>query len=151
MPVQEMTRAECEALLADRRLARLACSSGDQPYVVPIFYVVEGIYLYSFTMPGKKLQMMRENPRVCVLVEEFSEGKKWRSVVIDGRYEELIDVGAKDHAWSLLQRHVNWWEPGGSGPLRQPVSGHSSHVFYRILIDSISGRRSTGGPARPSF
>lgn len=151
MPVQEMTRAECEALLADRRLARLACSGGDQPYVVPIFYVAERAYLYSFTMPGKKLQMMRENACVCVLVEEFSEARKWRSVVVDGRFEELIDLGAKEHAWSLLQQHVNWWEPGGAGPLQQPLAGHSAHVFYRTLIDSMSGRRSTGEAEQPSF
>jgi len=72
------------------------------------------------------------------------EGPEWRSAIVDGLYEELPDrIGHKrelDHAWSLLSKHVDWWEPGGYKPIMPSVSDHSTHVFFRILIEQLSGR-----------
>jgi nitroimidazol reductase NimA-like FMN-containing flavoprotein (pyridoxamine 5'-phosphate oxidase superfamily) len=59
-------------------------------------------------------------------------------------YEELADrIGSKrerDHAWSLLEKHSNWWEPGGLKPIPGPMAGASTHLFYRITIGQMTGR-----------
>lgn len=141
MILQEMNEAECTALLCSTRLGRLACSKDGQPYVVPIHFVLDSIYLYSFSLQGQKLEWMRANPLVCVHVDEFGDRCKWQSVVVNGRYEELPDrIGWKqrEHAWLLLSQHANWWEPGGMKPV---FGGEIPHVFYRIAIDKITGRR----------
>jgi nitroimidazol reductase NimA-like FMN-containing flavoprotein (pyridoxamine 5'-phosphate oxidase superfamily) len=87
---------------------------------------------------------MRDNPLVSVQVDERGEGRAWRSVVLDGLYEELPDrIGHKlerEHAWSLLSKHANWWEPGGLKPVTPPMSDQPPHVFFRILIEQVSGR-----------
>ena len=136
--------AECRALLAANRLARLACTRDGRPYVVPIYYAYADSHLYSFSMPGKKIKWMQSNPLVSVQVDERGEGREWRSVVLDGRYEELPDrIGHKlerEHAWSLLSKHVDWWEPGGYKPVTPPMSDHSPHVFFRILVEQLPGR-----------
>ncbi|ASY60150.1 MULTISPECIES: hypothetical protein [Sinorhizobium] len=44
------------------------------------------------------------------------------------------------HAWSLLEKHVNWWEPGGLKPTPQKMLGASPHLFYCIGIDEMTGR-----------
>ena len=36
--------------------------------------------------------------------------------------------------------HPNWWEPGALKPIATPVAGLSDHVFFRILLDELSGR-----------
>jgi nitroimidazol reductase NimA-like FMN-containing flavoprotein (pyridoxamine 5'-phosphate oxidase superfamily) len=132
-------------LLAGNRVARLACAKAERPYVVPIHYAYSDNYLYAFSMPGKKIEWMRSNPLVCLQVDQRGEGSSWRSVVVDGVYEELPDrLGHKlerERAWSLLSKHVDWWEPGGLKPVTPAVSDHSPHVFFRIMIELVSGRQ----------
>ena len=61
--------------------------------------------------------------------------------MVYGRYEELPDlIGWKqqrEHAWSLLSRHAQWWEPGGLKPI---LEAPAPHLFYRIIMDEITGR-----------
>lgn len=144
MWVRSLSTIECTKLLDANRIAHLACAREDRPYVVPIYYAHADNHLYAFSLPGKKIDCMRVNPRVSVLVEERGHGRSWRSVVVDGRYEELPDrVGMKvmrDHAWSLLSKHADWWEPGALKPEPPPLANHSPHIFFRIHIDEISGR-----------
>ena len=144
MIVQTLSAPECTTLLVKNRLARLACARDGQSYVIPIYYAYSAHYLYAFSMPGKKIEWMRENPLVSVQVDERGTGREWKSVVVDGRYEELPDrIGHKverDRAWSVLSKHVDWWEPGALKPTAPPISDHSPHVFFRISIEQLSGR-----------
>jgi uncharacterized protein len=144
MRVRTMSTLECTNFLQAHRLGHLACSLSDRPYVVPVYYAVGNNNLYFFSMPGKKIEMMRNNPCASLLVEEFTEGRTWKTVIAQGRFELLPDhIGSKterDHAWSLLSKYANWWEPGGLKPVAQPTSDHSQHLFYRIVIDEVSGR-----------
>ncbi|EHH12693.1 hypothetical protein GCM10007880_03990 [Mesorhizobium amorphae] len=91
-------------------------------------------------MPGKKIDWMRTNPLVSVQVDERGQGRGWRSVIVDGRYEELPDQLQRDHAWSVLSKHPDWWEPGALKPVIPPASDSAPHVFFRILIEQVSGR-----------
>src|SRR5262249_14736851 len=104
--------------------------------------------IYAFSMPGRKVECMRANPLVAVLVEQRGKGQAWRSVIAEGRYEELPDrIGYKrqrDYAWSLLSKHANWWEPGALKPKASLPSEDPEYVFFRILIEQISGREATG-------
>lgn len=144
MQVLTLSAFECTKLLTATRVGRLACARDGQPYVVPIYVAYSENHLYAFSMPGKKIEWMRTNPLVSITVEERGQGREWRSVVADGRYEELPDrIGHKlerDHAWSLLSHHVDWWEPGALKPADASLSDHSYHVFFRIRIDHVSGR-----------
>jgi nitroimidazol reductase NimA-like FMN-containing flavoprotein (pyridoxamine 5'-phosphate oxidase superfamily) len=144
MLVRSLTTFECTRLLTENRLGHLACAKDGHPYIVPIYFAYADNHLYAFSMPGKKIDWMRANPFVSMLVEEWKQGRQWRSVVVDGRYEELPDrIGhklARDHAWSLLSKYVDWWEPGALKPVTPPLSGHSEHVFFRIFVDGVSGR-----------
>lgn len=143
MIVRELSKAECLAALSANRVAKLACARDNRPYVVPLFYAYADGWAYAFTMPGRKLDTMRANPAVALLVEEATAGG-WRSVVAEGPFEELPDrIGFKhqrEHAWALLSRHADWWEPGALKPVRPPISDQSRHVFFRIHIETTSGR-----------
>jgi nitroimidazol reductase NimA-like FMN-containing flavoprotein (pyridoxamine 5'-phosphate oxidase superfamily) len=144
MHVRSLSTLECTKLLSASRLAHLACAKDGKPYVVPLYFAYADIHLYAFSMPGKKIDFMRANPHVSLVVERGGHGRDWQSVVVDGRFEELPDrIGHKkerDHAWSLLSRHFDWWEPGALKPVTPPQLGHSEHVFFRILVEQLSGR-----------
>jgi nitroimidazol reductase NimA-like FMN-containing flavoprotein (pyridoxamine 5'-phosphate oxidase superfamily) len=91
--------------------------------------------------------MMRANPQICFHTGEFHGQSEWRSVVVEGRYEELPDTpqwrSERDHAWSLLQKHASWWEPGGFKPTESAATYASPHLFFRILIGNMTGRRAS--------
>jgi uncharacterized protein len=144
MWIRNLDKAECIEFVAAHRLAHLACSNGTRPYVVPIYYAYSENALYAFSMPGKKIEWMRAKPSVSLLVEEKARGREWKSVVVDGRYEELPErIGHKrerEYCWSLLSKHASWWEPGSLKPEQLPMSDHSPHLFFRIMIEELSGR-----------
>jgi nitroimidazol reductase NimA-like FMN-containing flavoprotein (pyridoxamine 5'-phosphate oxidase superfamily) len=180
MVIQEMTKSECLRALAGARLGRLACAHENQPYVVPIYFVCEEPYLYGFTTAGQKVEWMRSNPLVCVELDDVDEHDQWLSVVVFGRYEELPETPEgeqtrqlahgpgrrtylppstefgeqeRQHAHELLQRHAGWWEPGCACRTQGNPPGPVRPVFYRILIERITGRRATtsrSGPHRSS-
>ncbi|MCT9000155.1 pyridoxamine 5'-phosphate oxidase family protein [Chelativorans intermedius] len=142
-----LSQEECKDVLAKNRIGRLACARDNRPYVVPIHYAYSDGCLYAFSLPGRKIDWMRANPRACVLVEEAGKGRQWRTVLAEGRYEELPDrIGHKrqrDHAWSLLSKHADWWEPGGRKPVNPPLTAYQPELFFRIVIETMSGRRAT--------
>ncbi|MES0099329.1 pyridoxamine 5'-phosphate oxidase family protein [Mesorhizobium sp. M0019] len=144
MLIRTLSALECTKLLTANRVGHLACAKDGHPYVVPFYYAHADNHLYAFSMSGKKVDWMRANPLVCVQVDERGQGRAWRSVVVDGVYEELPDrIGYKvqrDHAWSVLSKHVDWWEPGALKPVTPPVSDSTPHVFFRIVIKQASGR-----------
>ncbi len=143
MLIQELTRQECLGLLSRTRLGRLACAEGSQPYVVPVYFVYEKNSLYSFSTVGQKIEWMRANPLVCVEVDEVVSLQQWVSVVVFGRYEELLDApewqGAREFAYKVLQQSAMWWEPayvktGLPGPPAPAGAGllpHSRRSDYR--------------------
>jgi uncharacterized protein len=145
MIIHELTPEECLEVVSRARHGRLACARYNQPYIVPFFFYVdhERECLYSFSTLGQKIEWMRENPRVCVEVDEIVDQFNWCTVIVTGRYEELLDSKrdqeAKRRAYELFQQRSAWWLPGAS----KAVSGEEHHtpIVYRITIDRITGRR----------
>jgi uncharacterized protein len=148
--VHELTRAECVDVLQRAHVGRLACARDSQPYVVPISFYFDGddTCLYSFSTVGQKIHWMRDNPKVCLEVDDIVDRFNWTTVVLSGLYEELRDASAaarvKRRALTLLQERSEWWLPGTA----KLASGseHDTAVVYRIQIVTLSGRRA----ARPS-
>lgn len=145
MLISELTEEECLGLIAGAHLARLACSKENQPYIVPINYVLEARHLYCFTTLGQKVLWMRANPLVCVAIDDIEHRRQWTSVIATGRYEELdgsprAEVG-RLHAWRLLQSRPNWWEPGYARTVVDGDEQQLAPVFFRIALYEITGRR----------
>ena len=144
MMMQEMTERECYHLLADAHVARLGCAHDNQPYIVPIHVDFEDGYLYSFAMAGQKIEWMRQNPLVCVQVDQLSTQMAWTSVVASGSYEELSPTAAhaelRSVAERLFQRHPMWWEPAS---VQLPGEERRVQIVFRIRVNRVSGRRAT--------
>jgi len=140
MMIRELTTPECEDVLRRATLARLACARDNQPYVVPVHAYFDGDYLYGFATFGQKIAWMRENPRVCVQVDDIVDRFHWATVVAFGRYEELLHMpsqeDARRRAHELFQRVPEWWQPAHSNPGREVRMA----MIYRIRIDSMTGR-----------
>ena len=145
MLIRELTEDACLEALASTNLGRLACVQGTQPYVVPIHFAYQDYWLYSFSMPGKKIDWMRVNPSVCLEADKLRR-EEWTTVVVLGSYEELFDTPALRSerllAHQLLQQRPMWWESAGASRAGGAPTGGAS-VFFRIRVEQVSGRYGT--------
>lgn len=91
----DLTKEECEQVLVSNVYAHFGCVDGDEAYVVPITYVYRDGYIYSYTHDGRKIEIVRKNPKVCVQVEQVESGSAWRSVMCWGLFEEVADPQKK--------------------------------------------------------
>ena len=85
---------------------------------VPIHVDLDGECLYGYATLGQKIVWMRENPLVCLEVDELTAHGQWASVVVFGRYEELPPTpefeGSRDRLPSVSFRGT----PCGGSPPR---------------------------------
>lgn len=145
MKVYPLTDDECCQLLSEAGFGRLACSRENQPYVVPIYFVVGDRCIYSFALPGKKVRWMRENPQVCIETDSVNGADDWTSVVVFGRFTELEESPEfqreRARAHLLLQGRPMWWQPGAFSAEGGDETRSHVPIFYRVTIDRISGYR----------
>ena len=117
------------------------------PYVTPLFYYFDTTddCLYSFATVGQKIEWMRDNPKVCIEVDQIADQFQWTTVVAFGRYEELSDAaGASqvlERARALFERNPNWWLPATGRLVSE--GERETPVVYRIRIDRATGRRAS--------
>ena len=63
-------RADIEAIIRDAMICRLAMTDGERPYLVPLCFGYKDGTLYFHTgHEGKKMDILRKNPRVCFEME----------------------------------------------------------------------------------
>ena len=134
---RELSRAEIDEFLRGQRIARLGCHAGGVTYVVPLIYAYNANAVVAVTTEGRKTAMLRENPRVCVEVDEYdADGKgSWRSVIGYGTYEEL-DGDAIEPALALLRERF----ARTAGRAAEPRPLGPGVIVLRITLDEVSGR-----------
>jgi uncharacterized protein len=144
MRIVQISQDECKQLLARVSFGRLACSLNDQPYVVPVNFAYEPECLYIFSTVGKKIDWMRQNPKVCLQTDDIGNLSNWASVVVEGTYIELREpqyTAEKEHAKEQLAQSSEWWVPSLAERREQTDDVSIEPVFFRIDIQSMSGLR----------
>jgi len=135
--MRELDRDEIEEFLCGQRIARLGCHAGGETYVVPVIYAYDGRAVVTVTQEGRKVAMLRENPRVCVEVDEYDKDGRgsWRSVIAYGSAEEL--AGEEIEAALALLRE-RFARTAGREAEPRPLS--PGVVVLRIRLEDVSGR-----------
>jgi nitroimidazol reductase NimA-like FMN-containing flavoprotein (pyridoxamine 5'-phosphate oxidase superfamily) len=134
---RELSRDEIDEFLRGQRIARLGCHAGGITYVVPLIYAYDQDTVIAVTTEGRKTAMLRENPRVCVEVDEYdADGRgSWRSVIAHGNTEELAGEGVEPALALLRERFAS---TAGRAAERRPLGPNV--VVLRITLDEVSGR-----------
>ncbi len=148
MVIDEMTEKECAALATRSSLARLACALDNQPYIIPIQFAYDAGYIYSLATFGQKIEWMRENPKVCLAIDEIATDSQWSSVVVAGEYEELLEprfTAEREHARQLLERRNHWWQNAFAQRHAKEGEHLIDPIFFRIKISSMTGLRARSG------
>ena len=135
--VSTLKREDSLALLGRARVGRLGCIAGGEPYVVPVNYVLEGDSVLSHSLPGRKIEAMRENPRVCLQVDEVRDSLHWESVLAYGTFEELREPSERARAMNLLLSLFPHLTPVES--LMAADADAPAPIAFRIRLERVTG------------
>lgn len=142
------TRSEIDAVIERCLICHLAFAVENTPYVIPVCFGYDGRYLYIHTArEGKKIDMIRRNPRISFAMETGlrllaapSKPCKWsfafESVVGVGRIDELTETEDQIHGLALMVKHY-----AHDRQMPSPTPGPGMRV-WRIQIDELTGKRS---------
>ncbi len=139
------------AILESADACRLGFAVGDVPYIATLNFGFEWegampVLYFHCAREGRKLDMMRENPRVCFELDCDHElvtgpaacdwGMRFASVVGYGALSEISDEEGKARGLGLLMRHYGWAGGGGyeSGAL-------GATRLLALAVDEMSGKR----------
>jgi uncharacterized protein len=151
MLIHDMSRKQIIDLLRSARLGHIACAQGAQPYVTPLSFAYHGGFIYSFGTLGKRIEWMRANALVCIETEKIVSHREWQTVVIFGQYQELPKSvefdDARQLAHDLLATTPTWWEPGYAKTLHEGMERPLVPIYFRIVIEKMSGREGVAGQA----
>ena len=134
--ITQLSQEEARALVAASRVGHLGCVYEGGPYVVPINYVLDGESLYVHSLPGRKLEALRANPRACLQVDKVIDAYHWGSAIAFGTFEEVTDPKERDQAVRMLLRSFPNLTPVESVPVHD---GQSSVIIFRIRVREITG------------
>ena len=109
-------RAAMEAIIQETKVCRTGLCDGGKPYVVPLnFGYRDGkVYMHS-AVEGRKLDIIRKNPDVCLVFEVDMKKKsgpeacsfttKYRSVTAWGKASIPEEPEEKAFGMNILMRH----------------------------------------------
>jgi nitroimidazol reductase NimA-like FMN-containing flavoprotein (pyridoxamine 5'-phosphate oxidase superfamily) len=146
--VEEMDDSEIDDLLVKVGYGHLGCARNDVPYVVPIHYACIPPYIYIYTTEGKKFEIISENARVCLQVEKIYNNRRWKSVIVNGTAEIVVDPRERERALKAVLETNPTLTPALSVRWMDNWIKENIEVIYRIEPASKTGRRSKHSKTR---
>ncbi|MDP2624191.1 MAG: pyridoxamine 5'-phosphate oxidase family protein [Actinomycetota bacterium] len=141
-----LNAAECAQVLEQARVAHVACIADGEPYVTPMSFVMIGGVLYFRTALGRRVDALRQDPRVSVSAAKIGEDDSWRSVLIQGT-ARFVDDGRieEDVIAALIHKY-------GNSPLSVSKPAILPEESPVVAVDAaeMTGR-SSGDPLSPGI
>ena len=142
---RELGREEALRILDECEYAVVSMANDGEPYSVALSIARDGecIYFHCAAV-GKKVDMLRQNPRVCVICvggvnpsqTEFTTG--YESVVVFGKASEIVEDEQKISALRLISEK---YTPGAMPRFNEEVVRSLKVTgVWRIDIEEITGK-----------
>ncbi len=137
----ELNKREIIEFLESKFIGRLGCHLDGETYIVPINYIYQNNAIYAHSGEGKKIEMLRANPKVCFQVDEIDNMFKWKSVILWGTFEELKGQERQQVMQGLIQRILSTTD-NPARDLSHAISPalQDSLIVYRINMQEATGR-----------
>jgi len=98
----DLEKDAIEVILHHQIIGHLGCHANELTYVVPLSYAYENNCVYAHTYDGMKINMMRQNPKVCFAVHMMENMANWQSVIAWGDFEEITNAAERENALKIL-------------------------------------------------
>jgi nitroimidazol reductase NimA-like FMN-containing flavoprotein (pyridoxamine 5'-phosphate oxidase superfamily) len=132
-----LSDAEAREVIKAGKVGRLGCIDKDEPYVVPINYLLDEGSIYSHALPGRKIDAMRSHPRACLQVDQIDDDFHWRSAIAFGNFEEIDRPSERRAILGKLLSRFPKLTPVESRIAQDAAAPPS--VVFRIIVDRITG------------
>jgi nitroimidazol reductase NimA-like FMN-containing flavoprotein (pyridoxamine 5'-phosphate oxidase superfamily) len=150
--IGKLSSTQIEELLDRNYVGRIACCAGSKIYIVPVSYIYKKGCLIGHSLPGLKIDMMRENPNICFEVDEVQGYTNWKSVIAWGEYRELTEEHERYEAMKLFADRSLYLKISEAAVLPElaekrihPRSPGILHpVFYSIALKELTGKYESG-------
>ncbi len=137
-----------EQIIAKAQVCRLGLCKGNTPYIVPVSFGYDGVFIYFHTATeGMKLDYIAVNNRVCFelehdvkIVADDMRACKWThsfySVIGFGTVREIVDTQRKIYAFKQIMNHYS----NGEWDFDEQVLA-KARLWY-ISIEQLTGKQS---------
>jgi hypothetical protein len=140
--------AAIAAIIARAVVCRLGLCDQGQPYVVPLcFGYSPGFFYLHSAAEGRKIAVLRQNPKVCIQLDADIElktgdsacawGMGFKSVIGFGTAEIVADPEEKRRGLDLIMTHY-----GGPLPAAYPPQALEAATVIRVRIDALTAKQS---------
>ncbi len=143
---------EIKDIIKEALFCNIAMCRSNIPYLVPMNFGFDGQYFYLHSAPeGLKLDILKENPRVCIEITQdlkiipstdvCKTGMKYSSVIVSGRIEFLSDKAERIDALRCIIKHLykDMTDNGENG-----IQFNEEHldglVIIRVKPEKITGK-----------
>jgi uncharacterized protein len=143
---KEMTDPDAIASVIRRStVCRLAMTDGDQPYVIPMsFGYRDGAVYFHCAPEGRKIEILRKNPRVCIEFDVDCQLKtgdsacKWgfyfQSAIAFGVAAFIENAAEKQAALDIIMRQYS------SEAFTYPESALDKIVVIKVSVTELTGK-----------
>lgn len=151
--IEKLSDEQIDDVLKQNIVGRIGCCDGKKVYVVPVNYVYDGHDIIAHSPEGMKILIMRKNPDVCFEVDEMKDITHWQSVIVWGKFQELLSERERYHAMQLFVAKMMHMKAKDDRHLvsktaaeqhKQMAAGKAKPVIYRIIPVEKTGRFELG-------
>jgi nitroimidazol reductase NimA-like FMN-containing flavoprotein (pyridoxamine 5'-phosphate oxidase superfamily) len=139
--IKKLKAREIFSLLRRSSIAHLACCVSNHPYIIPLRYVFREPFAYIYTIEGKKTDILARNPEVCMQVESIKSPTNWRSVIMIGKAERIVNPKSFADAMALIQKRNPRLMPARGRTWKDDWGFQRVDAIYRIHPIEITGRK----------
>jgi uncharacterized protein len=140
-------RTEIEAVIAEAQVCHLAMCDGPRPYIVPMsFGYADNAFFFHCATAGRKLDVLRNNPEVCLELETrvgLKKGNKacdwgidFRSVIAFGRASFVESPEGKRRGLDFIMHHY------APGEFEYADAVLAKTLVIRVDVTHMTGKKS---------
>ncbi|MDX1462273.1 MAG: pyridoxamine 5'-phosphate oxidase family protein [Marinirhabdus sp.] len=146
--IKTLDTKENMLLLSSHYIGSLGYIFENRTFVVPItyFYNEEQNNIIGYSAMGHKINALRKNNAVCLSVTDIDSVNHWKSVLVQGRYQEeegstaiallhQFSLGVKDLILRKEMRDLDFISQFSS-----KIHKDDMPIIFTISIDEITGR-----------
>jgi len=135
-----------EEIIKQSQVCRLAMVDGDTPYVIPMSFGYDGSHIYFHSaLEGRKIEVLKKNPRVCFEFDEVIKLKKnkdacewgmgFKSVIGEGNASLVEDLAQKNHGLGVIMAQYS------SRTFEFPKESVDKTAVIKVAITRITGKQ----------